>query len=129
MRGEYRTTKTLPENRLPNEIPTSLALQRGKLARSHPIRLTACHGEAFLCCIEPTLGVIPLQVQPISFPAQNVVLNLEQAAELLQVHPRTVTKMAQAGEIPAFRCGRLWRFSASRLHKWIEEASIQSIAA
>jgi excisionase family DNA binding protein len=65
----------------------------------------------------------------ITFPTHGVVLNLEQAAALLQVHPRTVTKMAVAGELPAFRCGRLWRFSASRLRLWIEEASVYSSVA
>ena len=56
---------------------------------------------------------------PARTPAPRV-LNLEQVAELLDAHPKTVRLMAQAGKIPAFRVGRLWRFSAVRIHEWID---------
>lgn len=49
------------------------------------------------------------------------VMNLNQVADLLNAHPKTVRLMAQAGKkIPGFRVGRLWRFSAARLFEWID---------
>jgi excisionase family DNA binding protein len=41
------------------------------------------------------------------------VLNTEEAAALLQIHPKTLQKMAREGTVPAFRIGDLWRFRAS----------------
>jgi len=51
------------------------------------------------------------------------VLDLNEVAALLDAHPKTVRLMAQAGKIPAFRVGRLWRFSAQRIHEWINAAT------
>ena len=46
------------------------------------------------------------------------VLNTEEAAALLQIHPKTLQKMAREGSVPAFRIGDLWRFRASALDEW-----------
>jgi excisionase family DNA binding protein len=46
-------------------------------------------------------------------------LTLEEVAEKLRVHPKTVRLMALRGEIPAFQVGRLWRFSAAKIENWI----------
>jgi len=46
------------------------------------------------------------------------VLNTEEAAALLQIHPKTLQKMAREGTVPAFRIGDLWRFRASALDDW-----------
>ncbi len=48
------------------------------------------------------------------------VMDLNQVADLLDAHPKTVRLMAQAGRIPGFRVGRLWRFSTTRIHEWID---------
>ena len=42
-----------------------------------------------------------------------------QAAQFLKIHPRTITRMAQLGEIPAFRIGTHWRFLPSSLDSWM----------
>ena len=42
------------------------------------------------------------------------------AARYLRVHPRTITRMAKRGEIPAIHLGRLWRFRRTDLDAWIE---------
>jgi excisionase family DNA binding protein len=47
------------------------------------------------------------------------VLNTEEAAALLQIHPKTLQKMAREGIVPAFRIGDLWRFRASALDGWL----------
>ena len=45
--------------------------------------------------------------------------NTEEAAALLQIHPKTLQKMAREGSVPAFRIGDLWRFRASTLDEWL----------
>lgn len=47
------------------------------------------------------------------------VLNTEEAAALLQIHPKTLQRMARQGVVPAFRIGDLWRFRASDLDRWL----------
>ena len=47
------------------------------------------------------------------------VLNTEEAAALLQIHPKTLQRMARQGSVPAFRIGDLWRFRASSLDEWV----------
>ncbi|MGI8962809.1 MAG: helix-turn-helix domain-containing protein [Bryobacteraceae bacterium] len=47
------------------------------------------------------------------------VLNTEEAAALLQIHPKTLQRMARQGAVPAFRIGDLWRFRASSLDQWL----------
>jgi excisionase family DNA binding protein len=47
------------------------------------------------------------------------VLNTEEAAALLQIHPKTLQRMARQGSVPAFRVGDLWRFRASALDEWL----------
>ena len=47
------------------------------------------------------------------------VLNTEEAAALLKIHPKTLQRMAREGSVPAFRIGDLWRFRASALDEWV----------
>jgi excisionase family DNA binding protein len=47
------------------------------------------------------------------------VLNTEEAAALLQIHPKTLQRLARQGVIPAFRIGDLWRFRASAMDEWL----------
>ena len=64
----------------------------------------------------------PVQDSPKSeTPAMTFerVLNTEEAAALLQIHPKTLQKMAREGTVPAFRIGDLWRFRASALDEWL----------
>jgi len=46
------------------------------------------------------------------------LLSTKEAANLLQIHPRTLTRMARNSEISALQIGRHWRFRASDLDKW-----------
>jgi excisionase family DNA binding protein len=47
-------------------------------------------------------------------------LDSRQAAELLQIHPKTLQRLARKGEIRAMRIGKLWRFRTSDLDVWVE---------
>jgi excisionase family DNA binding protein len=51
------------------------------------------------------------------------LLDSEQAAALLRIHPKTLQKLARKGEIAGIQIGRLWRFRASALHRWLERAA------
>jgi len=42
-----------------------------------------------------------------------------EAARYLRIHPRTLTRMAQRGEVPSIQIGRLWRFRRSDLDEWL----------
>lgn len=47
------------------------------------------------------------------------LITAERAAELLQLHPKTVKRLAAAGSIPAMKIGRVWRFRESELDAYI----------
>ena len=47
------------------------------------------------------------------------IMTIQEAANFLRCHPRTLQKMAIRGEIPAKKVGSLWRFSRERLHEWM----------
>jgi nitrogen PTS system EIIA component len=47
------------------------------------------------------------------------VMTIQEAADFLRCHPRTLQKMAIKGEIPAKKVGSLWRFSRRRLQEWM----------
>ncbi|AYR03153.1 helix-turn-helix DNA binding protein [Gordonia phage Octobien14] len=49
-------------------------------------------------------------------------LTADQVAERWQITPRTIREMAQAGEIPAARFGRRWRFPLEQLEKYEKAA-------
>lgn len=50
------------------------------------------------------------------------MLTSEEAAALLQIHPKTLQKMARLGQVPGFRLGDLWRYRASALDAWVRNA-------
>ena len=52
---------------------------------------------------------------PHSQPAFERLLDSEQAAALVQVHPKTLQRHARNGTVPGVRVGKLWRFRASEL--------------
>jgi excisionase family DNA binding protein len=54
------------------------------------------------------------------------LLDSEEAANLLRIHPKTLQKMARRGEVHGTHVGKLWRFRASDLNDWLyrqEQAS------
>ena len=49
--------------------------------------------------------------------------DVEAAAFLGGLHPKTVQRMARRGQLPAYRIGRYWRFRASELDEWLRVQS------
>jgi excisionase family DNA binding protein len=47
------------------------------------------------------------------------LITADQAAELLKLHPKTVKRLAQTGELPGMKIGRVWRFRESSLDAWM----------
>jgi len=69
---------------------------------------------------QAALQSIPDSREPESLAdAFEPVLNTDEAAALLQIHPKTLQRMARQGIVPAFRIGDLWRFRASSLDQWL----------
>jgi len=50
------------------------------------------------------------------------LLDSNEAASLLRIHPKTLQRMARNGEIAGIQIGRLWRFRASVLNSWLTQA-------
>jgi excisionase family DNA binding protein len=57
-----------------------------------------------------------VEVRDISFER---LLDTDEAAALLNIHPKTLQKMARHGNITGVQIGRLWRFRASELDRWL----------
>jgi excisionase family DNA binding protein len=47
------------------------------------------------------------------------LLDSEEAAALLKIDDKSLQAMARAGQVPALKIGKLWRFRASELDKWV----------
>lgn len=50
------------------------------------------------------------------------ILTLDEVAAYLKAGKRTVYRLAQKSEIPAFKLGGTWRFRRSELDRWIAES-------
>ena len=53
------------------------------------------------------------------------ILTLDDVAAFLKAGKRTVYRLAQNGDIPAFKLGGTWRFRRSELNSWIDIQSNQ----
>ena len=58
------------------------------------------------------------QVRELTFEQ---LLDSDEAAALLKIHPKTLQKMARNGDITGVQVGRVWRFRASVLNEWLEQ--------
>jgi excisionase family DNA binding protein len=47
------------------------------------------------------------------------ILTLDEVSSFLKAGKRTIYRLAQKGEIPAFKLGGTWRFRRSELDSWI----------
>ena len=48
------------------------------------------------------------------------LLDLQGAASVLRIHPKTLEAMARNGEVPAIKLGRRWKFRLSALDGWLD---------
>ena len=54
-------------------------------------------------------------------------LTVKQIAGLLAVNERTVYRMANSGELPAFRVAGSWRFLEEDIRNWIEQQKCEAM--
>jgi len=47
------------------------------------------------------------------------LIDSEEAAAIIGIHPKTLQKMARRGQIRGVHVGKLWRFRASTIEDWI----------
>jgi excisionase family DNA binding protein len=59
-----------------------------------------------------------LQLEPMR-QVLNDTLTTKEAARFLRIHPVTLRRKAELGEIPGRKIGRVWRFSRSVLELWM----------
>ena len=48
------------------------------------------------------------------------ILTIKQVADFLKVTERTISRLAAAKQIPAFKVGGTWRFSRAEINQWIQ---------
>jgi excisionase family DNA binding protein len=58
---------------------------------------------------------------PVQDDGFEPLLDSEEAAALLKIHPKTLQKLARNGEVTAIQIGKLWRFRASALDEWVKK--------
>ena len=58
---------------------------------------------------------IPKGLDPLMSPAMTV----RDVAAYLNVHEKTVYRLAQRGELPGFKVAGAWRFRLGDLEKWV----------
>jgi excisionase family DNA binding protein len=50
------------------------------------------------------------------------LIDSNEAAKLLRIHPKTLQQMARDHKLPAIRIGKFWRFRTSELDAWLRSA-------
>ena len=48
------------------------------------------------------------------------LLTSSEVARILKVNPKVLERWAKAGEVPAFKVGKFWRYRASALESWVD---------
>ena len=69
--------------------------------------------------VEPPKARLQALLPGAFFP--EALLDSDQAAAILQLHPKTLQRMARRREIRALQIGKVWRFRASVLDEWIQQ--------
>jgi excisionase family DNA binding protein len=69
------------------------------------------------------LGCDPSGASMIMKPAETAIklLTLAEAATILKISKRTLHRMIQHRQIPAFKVGGQWRILESRFQEWVQE--------
>jgi len=49
------------------------------------------------------------------------ILTVDEVARLFKLTRVTIYRMAKAGDIPALKMGRVWRFPESAIEAWLSE--------
>lgn len=67
----------------------------------------------------PVLGSYSFQPTEPTEPVE--VMNAAQLAELLQLDEKTVLELAESGDLPGRKLGKVWRFSRTAVLTWLAE--------
>ena len=54
------------------------------------------------------------------------LIDSEEAAAIIGIHPKTLQRYARRGLIRGFHVGKLWRFRGSTIEEWIEREELAS---
>ena len=54
------------------------------------------------------------------------VWEISEAAKFLRLHPKTIYRLARAGELPGAQIGNRWRFRPSDLDTWLRSKVIST---
>jgi excisionase family DNA binding protein len=68
-----------------------------------------------------TLVLKPARSAENADPHFAQLLDTDEAAALLKIHPKTLQQMARNSQITGIRIGKLWRVRASVLNAWLEQ--------
>ena len=52
------------------------------------------------------------------------LITVEELAQRLKVHPRTIQRVIQRKELPAIRIGRQWRFRKEWVESWLDQSTV-----
>lgn len=71
----------------------------------------------------PLHGSAVLQRKPVAGEpfVPEPLLDTDQAAAIMRVHPKTLQRYARLGIVRGFQLGTMWRFRASDIDRWIAE--------
>jgi excisionase family DNA binding protein len=67
----------------------------------------------------PKIAPTPVQQRQHQEFIFEPLLDSDEAAQLLRIHPKTLQRMARNGQIHGIQVGKLWRFRASDLEGWL----------
>jgi excisionase family DNA binding protein len=56
----------------------------------------------------------------VATPVPERLLDSDEAASIMNVHPKTLQKLARKGIVRGVHVGKLWRFRASTIEEWIQ---------
>jgi excisionase family DNA binding protein len=71
---------------------------------------------------KPREGAAALKYPPASESfLPEPLLDSDQAAAIMHIHPKTLQKLARRGEIRGVQIGKVWRFRASVIESWIQQ--------
>jgi excisionase family DNA binding protein len=62
-----------------------------------------------------------LEPGDVKFGGFERLLNLREAASVLEMHWKTLEGMARKGRVPALKVGKRWKFRLSSLNRWLDD--------
>lgn len=60
-------------------------------------------------------------------PARTEIMTTSEVAQYLRLAEATIYKLAQAGEIPAIKVGRTWRFKKDLIDEWFRQQAMHNL--